>query len=149
MNSIEGRRGEVRFRPPFPPTIGLFGKPTVINNVETLMNIPAIIEKGASWFSSIGTPGSTGTKVFSVSGDVARTRRLRADHGKQTFRASCAGGRRKCEDGADRRRDRRRGPRLYARDSALLRDCASDPAPSWFLITRGMSLISLAAQWSS
>ena len=70
MNSIEGKRGEVRFRPPFPPTSGLFGKPTIINNVETLMNIPPIIEKGASWFSSIGTPTSTGTKVFSVSGDV-------------------------------------------------------------------------------
>ena len=72
MNSLEGKRGEVRFRPPFPPTSGLFNKPTIINNVETLMNIPAIIEKGASWFSSIGTPGSAGTKVFSVSGDVAR-----------------------------------------------------------------------------
>jgi NADH-quinone oxidoreductase subunit F len=72
MNSIEGKRGEVRFRPPFPPTSGLFGKPTIINNVETLMNIPPIIEKGASWFAAIGTPGSTGTKVFSVSGDVAK-----------------------------------------------------------------------------
>lgn len=72
MNSIEGRRGEVRFRPPFPPTRGLFGKPTVINNVETLMNIPVIIERGAAWFSSIGTAESTGTKVFSVSGDCAR-----------------------------------------------------------------------------
>lgn len=72
MNSIEGKRGEVRFRPPFPPTSGLFGKPTVINNVETLMNIPSIISKGAAWFSAIGTAQSTGTKVFSVSGDVAR-----------------------------------------------------------------------------
>jgi NADH-quinone oxidoreductase subunit F len=72
MNSIEGKRGEVRFRPPFPPTSGLFGKPTIINNVETLMNIPVIIERGASWFASTGTPGSTGTKVFSVSGDVAK-----------------------------------------------------------------------------
>jgi len=72
MNSIEGRRGEVRFRPPFPPSRGLFGKPTIINNVETLMNIPAIIEKGAPWFASIGTAESSGTKVFSVSGDVAR-----------------------------------------------------------------------------
>ncbi len=72
MNSIEGRRGEARFRPPFPPTAGLFGAPTIINNVETLMNIPVIIEKGASWFSSIGTPSSAGTKVFSVSGDVER-----------------------------------------------------------------------------
>jgi len=72
MNSIEGKRGEARFRPPFPPTSGLFGAPTIINNVETLMNIPVIIEKGASWFSSIGTPSSAGTKVFSVSGDVER-----------------------------------------------------------------------------
>ena len=72
MNSIEGRRGEARFRPPFPTTSGLFGKPTVINNVETLMNIPSIITKGAAWFSRIGTPKSKGTKVFSVSGDVER-----------------------------------------------------------------------------
>jgi NADH:ubiquinone oxidoreductase subunit F (NADH-binding) len=70
MNSIEGKRGEARFRPPFPSTSGLFGKPTIINNVETLMNIPSIISKGAAWFSGIGTPKSTGTKVFSVSGDV-------------------------------------------------------------------------------
>jgi NADH-quinone oxidoreductase subunit F len=72
MNSIEGRRGEARFRPPFPPSVGLFGKPTVINNVETLMNVPPIITKGAGWFASIGTPKSAGTKVFSVSGDVER-----------------------------------------------------------------------------
>jgi len=72
MNSLEGKRGEARFKPPFPPTSGLFGKPTIINNVETLMNIPPIIEKGASWFSGIGTAKSAGTKVFSVSGDVAR-----------------------------------------------------------------------------
>lgn len=72
MNSIEGRRGEVRFRPPFPPTSGLFGKPTIINNVETLMNIPRIISQGASWFAEMGTKESTGTKVFSVSGDVER-----------------------------------------------------------------------------
>ena len=74
MNSIEGRRGEVRFRPPFPPTSGLFGKPTVINNVETLMNVPLIISKGAPWFSALGTPESSGTKVFSVSGDVESRR---------------------------------------------------------------------------
>jgi NADH-quinone oxidoreductase subunit F len=72
MNSIEGKRGEARFRPPFPPTSGLFAKPTIINNVETLMNIPPIISKGASWFAEIGTKESTGTKVFSVSGDVQR-----------------------------------------------------------------------------
>jgi NADH:ubiquinone oxidoreductase subunit F (NADH-binding) len=72
MNSIEGERGEARFRPPFPAENGLFGQPTVINNVETLMNVPRIIAKGASWFSQIGTAQSTGTKVFSVSGDVER-----------------------------------------------------------------------------
>jgi NADH-quinone oxidoreductase subunit F len=73
MNSIEGRRGEVRFRPPFPPSSGLFGKPTIINNVETLMNIPPIINRGATWFSSIGTDQSAGTKVFSVCGDVDKS----------------------------------------------------------------------------
>ncbi len=72
MESIEGKRGEVRYRPPFPPTRGLWGKPTVINNVETLMNIPQIILSGASWFNQMGTERSKGTKVFSVSGDVKR-----------------------------------------------------------------------------
>ena len=72
MDSIEGKRGEVRYRPPFPPEKGLWGKPTIINNVETLMNIPPIILNGAGWFNQIGTERSKGTKVFSVSGDVAR-----------------------------------------------------------------------------
>ena len=72
MDSIEGKRGEVRYRPPFPPTKGLWGKPTIINNVETLMNIPQIILNGAQWFSQMGTERSKGTKVFSVSGDVKR-----------------------------------------------------------------------------
>ncbi|UCE33353.1 MAG: NADH-quinone oxidoreductase subunit F [Deltaproteobacteria bacterium] len=72
MNSIEGKRPEARYRPPFPPSKGLWEKPTVINNVETLMNIPPIISQGASWFAGMGTEESTGTKVFSVSGDVQR-----------------------------------------------------------------------------
>jgi NADH:ubiquinone oxidoreductase subunit F (NADH-binding) len=72
MDSIEGKRGEVRYRPPFPPTRGLWGKPTIINNVETLMNIPRIILNGAQWFSQMGTEKSKGTKVFSVSGDVKK-----------------------------------------------------------------------------
>jgi NADH:ubiquinone oxidoreductase subunit F (NADH-binding) len=72
MNSIEGGRGEARYRPPFPPVSGLFGKPTIINNVETLNNIPQILLNGASWFSAIGTDKSNGTKVFSVSGDVKK-----------------------------------------------------------------------------
>ena len=71
MNSIEGQRGEARYKPPFPPASGLWGKPTVINNVETLMNIPPIILNGSAWFREMGTEKSKGTKVFSVSGDVA------------------------------------------------------------------------------
>jgi len=73
MDSIEGKRGEVRFRPPFPPSKGLWGRPTIINNVETLMNIPQIILNGAHWFSQLGTELSKGTKVFSVSGDVKKS----------------------------------------------------------------------------
>jgi NADH:ubiquinone oxidoreductase subunit F (NADH-binding) len=72
MSSIEGKRPEARYRPPFPPSKGLWEKPTVINNVETLMNVPPIISQGASWFAGMGTKESTGTKVFSVSGDVQR-----------------------------------------------------------------------------
>ncbi len=72
MDSIEGKRGEARYRPPFPPTRGLWEKPTIINNVETLMNIPQIVLNGAQWFSQLGTERSKGTKVFSVSGDVKR-----------------------------------------------------------------------------
>jgi NADH:ubiquinone oxidoreductase subunit F (NADH-binding) len=72
MDSIEGKRGEARYRPPFPPTKGLWQKPTIINNVETLMNMPQIILNGAQWFSQLGTERSKGTKVFSVSGDVKR-----------------------------------------------------------------------------
>ena len=71
MNSIEGRRGEARCKPPFPPEKGLWEKPTVVNNVETLMNIPQIVLNGSAWFRKMGTEKSKGTKVFSVSGDVA------------------------------------------------------------------------------
>ncbi|MBL7212696.1 MAG: NADP oxidoreductase [Desulfobacteraceae bacterium] len=70
MESVEGKRGEPRYRPPFPPKRGLFGKPTIINNVETLMNIPQIILNGGDWFNGIGKKGNSGTKVFSVSGDI-------------------------------------------------------------------------------
>jgi NADH:ubiquinone oxidoreductase subunit F (NADH-binding) len=72
MESIEGKRGEVRFKPPFPPSSGLWDSPTIINNVETLMNIPPVIVNGGDWFSGIGTEKSKGTKVFSVSGDVKK-----------------------------------------------------------------------------
>jgi NADH:ubiquinone oxidoreductase subunit F (NADH-binding)/(2Fe-2S) ferredoxin/Pyruvate/2-oxoacid:ferredoxin oxidoreductase delta subunit len=71
--SIEGKRGMPRSKPPFPVQKGLFGKPTVINNVETLANIPYIITKGAEWFASYGTESSKGTKVFALTGKVKNT----------------------------------------------------------------------------
>jgi NADH-quinone oxidoreductase subunit F len=73
IHSIEGKRGMPRPRPPFPAVSGLFGRPTVINNVETLSSLAMIVERGAEWFASMGTQGSKGTKVFALSGMVART----------------------------------------------------------------------------
>ena len=73
MTSIEGFRGEPRNKPPFPAVKGLFGKPTIINNVETLANIPQIIVQGPEWFSSMGTECSKGTKVFALGGKINNT----------------------------------------------------------------------------
>ncbi|MFI3167920.1 MAG: NADH-quinone oxidoreductase subunit NuoF [Bacillota bacterium] len=73
MNSIEGMRGEPRPRPPFPAVKGLWGKPTLLNNVETYANIPQIINNGADWFASMGTERSKGTKVFALGGKVVNT----------------------------------------------------------------------------
>lgn len=73
MNSVEGKRGEPRQKPPYPADKGLFGKPTVINNVETFGNISAITLKGAEWFSKIGTEKSKGTKIFALAGDINNT----------------------------------------------------------------------------
>jgi len=73
ITSIEGHRGEPRPRPPFPAVKGLFGKPTLLNNVETYANITAIINNGAEWFKSIGTEKSAGTKVFAVGGKINNT----------------------------------------------------------------------------
>ena len=70
MESVEGHRGEPRTRPPFPANKGLFGKPTLLNNVETYANVTQIILKGADWFNSIGTETSKGTKVFAVGGNI-------------------------------------------------------------------------------
>jgi NADH-quinone oxidoreductase subunit F len=72
FESIEGKRGEPRNKPPFPVEVGLFGKPTVVNNVETLANVPLIVRDGGEAFSRIGTEGSTGPKLFCLSGHVAR-----------------------------------------------------------------------------
>ena len=73
MNSIEGMRGEPRPRPPFPAVKGLFGKPTILNNVETYANVPQIINKGADWFCTMGTEKSKGTKVFALGGKINNT----------------------------------------------------------------------------
>ena len=73
MNSIEGMRGEPRPRPPFPAVKGLFGQPTILNNVETYANVPQIINKGAEWFCSMGTEKSKGTKVFALGGKINNT----------------------------------------------------------------------------
>lgn len=73
MHSIEGQRGEPRPRPPFPASKGIFGKPTMLNNVETYANIPLIMIKGADWFKDIGTEKSSGTKVFALGGKIHNT----------------------------------------------------------------------------
>lgn len=73
MTSIEGRRGEPRPRPPFPAVKGLFGKPTILNNVETYANIPQIFLNGPEWFASMGTERSKGTKVFALVGKITNT----------------------------------------------------------------------------
>jgi NADH-quinone oxidoreductase subunit F len=72
LESIEGKLGQPRLRPPFPPSYGLFGKPTVVNNVETLTNVPLIISRGVDWYRTQGTEKSPGVKIFSLSGCVNR-----------------------------------------------------------------------------
>ena len=72
LESIEGKRGQPRIRPPFPAVHGLYGKPTVVNNVETLTNLPMILANGADWYKTLGTPDSAGVKIFSLSGRVRK-----------------------------------------------------------------------------
>jgi NADH-quinone oxidoreductase subunit F len=72
MESLEGKKGQPRFKPPFPANFGLYGKPTTINNTETFASVPAIVRNGASWFLEIGKPNNGGPKVFSVSGHVTK-----------------------------------------------------------------------------
>ena len=70
MESLEGKKGQPRFKPPFPANFGLYGKPTTINNTETYASVPAILRKGADWFLNLGKPNNGGPKIFSVSGHV-------------------------------------------------------------------------------
>jgi len=72
LNSLEGLRGQPRLKPPFPAVKGLFGNPTIINNVETLMNVPFIVEKGGAWFAELGMGRSGGTRILCVSGHVEK-----------------------------------------------------------------------------
>ncbi len=85
LESIEGKRGQPRVRPPFPPSFGLYGKPTVVNNVETLTNVPLILANGADWYKSMGTADSAGVKIFSLSGCVKKPGNYELPFGK-TFR---------------------------------------------------------------
>lgn len=70
LESLEGKKGQPRYKPPFPAGYGLYGKPTTINNTETLASVPVILEKGGKWFHDVGVPNNGGTKIFSVSGHV-------------------------------------------------------------------------------
>ncbi len=72
LESAEGKKGYPRLKPPFPAVVGMYGCPTIINNVETIANVPAIIEKGGEWFASLGPPKNGGTRLFGVSGHVVR-----------------------------------------------------------------------------
>ncbi len=86
LESLEGYLGQPRLRPPFPANAGLYGKPTVINNVETLANVPLIVEHGADWYLSLGNPESPGPKVFCLSGHVQRPGNYEGILGEITFR---------------------------------------------------------------
>jgi len=86
LESLEGHLGQPRLRPPFPANQGLYGKPTVINNVETLANVPMIIERGADWYLSLGNSKSPGPKIFCLSGHVERPGNYEAILGEVTFR---------------------------------------------------------------
>ena len=114
FESIEGKRGEPRNKPPFPVEVGLFGKPTAVNNVETLVNVLLIVgeDGGAEAFKAIGTEGSTGPKLFCVSGNVARPGVYEVEFGATLARAARAGRRRPRRPRAQGRAARRRGRRL-------------------------------------
>src|SRR3954447_6487079 len=81
LDSLEGRRGQPRLRPPFPAVAGLYASPTVINNVETIASVPAIVANGADWFSSMGTEKSKGMTIYSLSGHVTRPGQFEAPLG--------------------------------------------------------------------
>ncbi len=99
LNSLEGKRGEPRLKPPFPAIEGLYGEPTVVNNVETLAYLVPILERGAEWFAAVGTERSKGYKIVSVSGHVQKPGNYEVPLGTtvreliEIWRAVCAPGR--------------------------------------------------------
>jgi NADH-quinone oxidoreductase subunit F len=86
IESLEGKRGQPRIKPPFPAVVGLYGSPTIVNNVETLVNVPLILTRGAGWFASYGTEKNGGPKLYSISGHVVRPGSYEAPMGKITLR---------------------------------------------------------------
>ncbi len=86
LESLEGKRGQPRLKPPFPAVSGLYGCPTIVNNVETLCNVPLILERGAEWFASLGPEKNGGPKLYSISGDVKRPGSYEAHLGRITLR---------------------------------------------------------------
>ena len=87
MESLEGKRGYPRIKPPFPAVVGLYGCPTVINNVETLSTVPAIIRGGGEWYAGLGTPKNGGTRLYSISGHVNKPGNLRTAAGLSAAQA--------------------------------------------------------------
>jgi NADH-quinone oxidoreductase subunit F len=85
IESLEGKRGQPRIKPPFPAVVGLYGCPTIVNNVETLVNVPLVLMRGAEWFAAFGTPKNGGPKLYSISGHVARPGSYEAPMGKITL----------------------------------------------------------------
>jgi NADH-quinone oxidoreductase subunit F len=86
IESLEGKRGQPRIKPPFPAVVGLYGCPTIVNNVETLVNVPLVLTRGPEWFSAYGTEKNGGPKLYSISGHVARPGSYEAPMGKITLR---------------------------------------------------------------
>ena len=86
LESLEGKRGQPRLKPPFPAVAGLYGCPTIVNNVETLVNVLPILERGAEWFASLGPEKNGGPKLYSISGDVKRPGSYEANLGRITLR---------------------------------------------------------------
>ncbi len=94
IESLEGRKGQPRLKPPFPAGVGLYGCPTTVNNVESIAVVPAILRRGASWFAGVGRPNNTGTKVFCISGHVNKPCNVEEEMGiplKELIEKHCGG----------------------------------------------------------